>query len=208
MMMPMGSRDRQGKAGQALAAQQEMADRHWHVARALARDLMEGELADTGQVWGVVLEDGERFLSDVQADYARYYGTDAGYTHVSGIFLGSVPFMALGYGITALSNANRRKAAEAAARTRWREYQQVRVIVTDRRALCLRADGRWVSFYYRGASAIYPEPAVWSLVMDFPDTVPVRLGGWGSPIASVAAVWAVYGADGLREHPGLEPLRS
>lgn len=204
----MGKKDRELAARRELEAQRETAGRHWHIARSLAHDLMEGELQDTGKVWGVVLEDGERFLSDVQCDYSRYYGTDATYTHVSGLYIGSMPFMALGYGLTALGNASRRAAAEAAARTQWRERQRARVLVTDRRLLCQLANGRWLSFYYRGAAAIYPEPAVWSLVMDFPDTVPVRLGGFGSPIASVAAVWATYGKDGLREHPGLQPLRN
>lgn len=106
---------RPGKKEREIAASREVAGRHWQVARSLAHDLMEGELPDTGKVWGVVLED---------------------------------------------------------------------------------------------AVAVYPEPAVWSLVMDFPDGSPVRLGGMGSPIACVAAVWAVHGADGLRDHPGLEPLRN
>lgn len=203
----MSSRGRPGKDELALAAQKEIADRHWQIARSLAHDLLEGELQDTGKVWGVVLEDGERFVSDVQADYARYYGGNATYTHVSGVYLGSVPFMALGYGLTAMSNAARRSAAQNAARTQWREQQRVRVIITDRRLLCLVAGGRWLSFWYKGAAAIYPEPANWSLVMDFPDTVPLRLGGLGSPIAAVAAVWAIYGEEGLRDHPGLAPLR-
>jgi hypothetical protein len=202
----VGSR-RRGKQDEALAAQQEIADRHWQVARTLAHDLMEGEFRGTGKVWGVVLEDGEQFISDVQADYARYHGTDVGYTHLNGLFLGSVPFTALGYGFTAIGNASRRATAEAVARTRWREYQPVRLIITDRRLLCQVVGGRWLSFHYRGAAAIYPEPAVWSLVIDFPDSAPIRVGGMGSPIASVAAVWAVYGPDGLRDHPGLAPLR-
>ena len=203
----MGSR-RRGKKDEELAAQQEIADRHWQVARTLAHDLMEGEFRGTGKLWGVILEDGEQFISDVQADYARYYDAGVNYTHVSGLFLGSVPLMALGYGLPAIGNASRRATAEAVVQTQWREYQPVRLIITDRRLLCQLAGGRWLSFYYRGAAAIYPEPAVWSLVMDFPDSAPVRVGGMGSPIASVAAVWAVYGADGLREHPGLAPLRS
>lgn len=199
---------RPGKKEREIAASREVAGRHWQVARSLAHDLMEGELPDTGKVWGVVLEDGERFLSDVQADYSRYFGTNTAYTHVSGLYLGSLPFVALGYGLTALGNASRRAAAEATARTQWRDHQRVRVIVTDRRLLCQLRDGRWLSFRYRDAVAVYPEPAVWSLVMDFPDGSPVRLGGMGSPIACVAAVWAVHGADGLRDHPGLEPLRN
>lgn len=203
----MGSPGVWDNADPVIAAQQEIAERHWQAARSLAHDLVEGELADTGQVWGVVLEPGERFLSDVQADYARYYSTGVSYTHRSGFFFGPVPFVLLAAGINAASNAAARSAAQRAAQTQWREFQQVRVIVTDRRLLCQRADGQWLSFYYSAATALYPEPAVWSLVMDFPETSPLRLGGWGAPVAAVAAVWSVYGADGLRDHPGLAPLR-
>ncbi|HSZ41727.1 MAG TPA: hypothetical protein VK817_17355 [Trebonia sp.] len=203
----MGKKERERAAQREIAAR-EAAETHWQIARSLAHDLMEGELADTGQVWGVVLEPGERFLSDVRCDYSRYFGSNAAYTHVSGLYIGSAPFVALGMGLTAVGNAARRSAAEAAARTQWRDYQQVRVIVTDRRSMCQLVDGRWLSFYYRCASAVYPEPGIWSLVMDFPDTSPVRLGGFGSPIACVAAIWAIYGAEGLRDHPGLQPLRN
>lgn len=191
----------------AVAAQQEIAARHWQAARALAHDLMEGELAGTGQVWGVVLEPGERFISDVQCDYARYYGTQVEYRHSNGFFFGPLPFVVLALGANAIGNASRRSAAQRAAMTQWREFQQVRVIVTDRRLLCQRADGVWLSFYYRGAHALYPEAGNWSLVLDYPETSPVRFGGWGAPIAAVAAVWALYGKDGLRDHPGLAPLR-
>jgi hypothetical protein len=73
--------------------------------------------------------------------------------------------------------------------------------------ICELAHGRWLSFYYGAATAIHPEPANWSLVLDFRDAVPLRLTGLGAPIAAVAAVWAIHGVDGLEHDPRLEPLR-
>lgn len=56
------------------------------------------------------------------------------------------------------------------------------------------------------ASAVYPEPDTWSLVLDFPHTFPVQLTGYESLSVAAAVVWAVYGKNGLGEHPGMAPL--
>lgn len=200
------SRGRYNKSEMAAAARVKEADKCWIGAVALAHSLAAGHVPDIEKVWGVVLRDGERIMADAPAEYSRYYRTDDTYTHVSGFYYGPMGFMALGYGLTALGNASRRRAARAAAQTQWREFQGVRVLVTSDRLLCLMADGRWLSFYYSRATAVYPEAENWSLVMDFPDTVPIRLGGFGSPLAAVAAVWAVHGRQGVKTHPGLARL--
>jgi hypothetical protein len=200
------SRGRYTKAEMAFIARKAEADGYWQAARSLARELASGRVSDVEKVWGVVFNDGERIMADVQAGYARYYGTQAAYTHVSGIYFGDPTFTALAYGFTALGNASRRTAAQQAARTQWREFQRVRVLVTDQRLLCQLADGRWLSFYYQAATAIYPEPENWSLVIDFPETAPLRLDGLGIPLAAVATVWAVDGPDGVRTHPALANL--
>ncbi len=185
------------------------AQAHWAHARALAGALAAGQLpAATETVWGLVLEPGERILLDTSADYARYYGMNIGYTHVTGVFWGSVPFMAAGYGATALANRSRRSAAQAAAVERWREHQPVRLLVTERRLLCQLANARWLSFYYNSVQAMYPEPENWSVVFDFQQAEPLRIGGLAAPSTAVIATWALHGASGVRAHPGLAALRT
>lgn len=193
----------------AIALQQELHAR-WSDARALVRALSAGQPPPSlQQVWGVVMQPGERVVATGNVGYARYYGTSAAYTHVSGFFYGSATFMAFGYGATALGNAARRRAAQNAARTTWREIQQAPVIVTDQRVVCRVADGRWLSFYFSGATALYPEPEYWALTMQFPDTSPLRLTGPIAVVAAVVAVWAVHGgAEGVRSHPALAALRA
>lgn len=200
------SRGRYNKSEMAAAARMIEADVRWQEAVALARSLAAGHAPGIAKVWGVILRDSERIMADVPAEYSRYYRTDGTYTHVSGFYYGGASFMALGYGLMALGNASRRRAAIAAARAQWREFQRVQVLVTTDRLLCQMADGQWLSFYYRAATAVYPEPANWSLVMDFANAAPLRLGGTGSPLAAVAAVWAVHGPEGVKAHPGLARL--
>ena len=81
------------------------------------------------------------------AEYARWEGGDGTYTHVTGLFWGSLPFMTVGYGLTALGNSVRRRAASAQAAVCWRERQGTRVLITDQRLLCL-VQGRWLTFDY------------------------------------------------------------
>jgi hypothetical protein len=139
--------------------------------------------------------------------YSRYYGTSSSYVHTTGVFLGSVPFVAAGYALTALGNHNRRRAALAASIPQWREFRVATSLVTSERIMC-EVDGRWLSFFPRRATAIDPDPTDWSVVLDFADTEPLRLFGLSGPTMAVAIVWMVHGASGLAEHPGLETLRT
>lgn len=199
---------RYSKGERAVVARQDEAQSYWDGAKDLTRMLAVDQVPTAGAVWGVVLQQGEQMIIDAPADYARYYGTDSVYQHTSGFFFGSTSFVVAAYGANALANASRRRSAEQAAQTQWREIQQARVIVTDQRVLCQRADGRWLSFWYGGATAVYPEPENWNIVFDFPDTEPLMLHGPAAPYACVAAVYGIYGSDGVLNHPGLERLRS
>lgn len=113
--------------------------------------------------------------------------------------------MALGYGLTALGNSSRRNAAQLAAAQCWREIQTARALITDRRLIC-QIGGRWLSFYFSAVTAYYPEPANWSLVLDFDATSPLRVGGANAPLAAVVAVWAIQGRAAVRQHPALASL--
>ncbi|HET9658074.1 MAG TPA: hypothetical protein VFP72_22160 [Kineosporiaceae bacterium] len=191
----------------AVAAHEQAARDRWDEACRLTRRLAAGQPPAPLTAWGIVLRPGESVLLDGDAQYARWYGGGGAYTHVNGIYWGSLPFMAFGYGLTAAVNSSRRRAAAADALVCWREHQTVRVLVTDQRLLCLVQE-RWLTFDYTAATAFYPEPANWSLVFDFASAAPLRLGGVLAPAIAVLAVWAVHGADALPRHPALEPLRT
>lgn len=177
----------------------------WQQARQAAACIESGQPFTPLTVWGIVLHEGETAYFDVPADYARYYGGDGSYQHVSGFFYGSAGFVGAGLAVTALGNAARRNRARAEAMTRWREHQPVRVIVTDQRLIC-QADGQWLSFYYNAVSAIYPEPASFSLVMEFPRTSPMLLSGPSAALLSVYAVSRLHGAQAVTAHPALAVL--
>ncbi len=190
---------------QQLAAA-EHAGEAWQNARLLGSVLAEGRTPEPLRLWGVVLERGETAHLDLLLGYARWSGGDASYIHVSGFYWGSAPFIIAGGLITAMGNASRRNAAQAEAMQRWREHRDARVIVTDRRILC-EVDGRWLSFPYTAVIAFYPEPATWSVVLDFPDTAPLMLTGTAAPMLAIYAAARLHGRDALTSHPGLEPLR-
>lgn len=179
----------------------------WTAARDLLNQLKAGANMQELRLWGPVLQPGERAHLQMPVFYSRYYGTHSGYIHTTGVFLGSVPFMAAGYALTALSNSNRRAAALAASIPMWREFTAATGLVTSERIIC-EVNGRWLSFYPRQATAIYPDPTDWSVVLDFPGIEPLRLSGLHGPTMAVAIVWMVHGASGLAEHPGLAALRS
>jgi hypothetical protein len=114
--------------------------------------------------------------------------------------------VAAGYALTALDNHSRRHAALAASIPQWQEFTTATVLVTSERIMC-EVHGRWLSFFPHQAVAIYPDPADWSIVLDFGTTEPLRLSGLSGPTIAVAIVWIVHGQAALAEHPGLEPLR-
>ncbi|MCK9897180.1 hypothetical protein [Frankia sp. AgB32] len=180
--------------------------RSWAAARTLLGHLSTGQPMPELTFWGPLLQPDERAYLHLNAHYARHYGVGADYVHTTGFFLGSAPFVAFGYAMTALGNHSRRQAALVASVPRWREFAPASVIVTDRRLLC-EVHGRWLSFYPSGAAAIYPDPADWSVVLAFDDTEPLRFSGLTGPALAVAVVWLAYGQRGLVEHPGLARLR-
>lgn len=180
-------------------------DASWNNARMTASSLTRGERLTKIDLSWLVLQDGEEAYVDTAATYSRYYGGDGTYMHVNGLFLGSASFVTAGLATTVLANKMQRDAARADAIQRWRELQSVRLIVTNYRILCY-ANGRWLSFYYGGVVAFYPEPLAWSLVLEFSDTEPLRLMGHAAPTVCAFAVWALSGPHGLRGHPAMSCL--
>ena len=196
------------RAAMDLRQREQAATAHaWADAAALASDLAAQRIPGALQVWGLVLREGEVAYLDTRAVYSRWYGGDGSYTHVDGLFFGSASFVATGYAFTALGNKARRDAARVEAMQRWREHQEVAVLVTSQRIACYLG-GQWLSFWLPGVSDFYPEPANWSVTFAFPDAVPLRLSGLTAPQIAVLVAWVLYGERGLAEHPALGALRA
>ena len=194
-------RDRKQATARQLAAE------HLTQARRLAGQLLAGEAPVLGQVWDVVLQSGERVLLDGSVGYSRYHGLGSPATHTHA----SANHGNVGSGQALLDRAgNRRRpqGAGVAAAARWRDQQQARVVVTDRRLLCQVHAKGWVSFDHATTTAIQALSQTHGVVLEYPDTAPVRLSGPVTAQIMVIVVWALYGADGLREHPALSEVRS
>lgn len=116
----------------------------WDRACSLRNQLCARHIPNQVRIWDVVPHAGEAFFYDVQVGYARYYGQDVSYSQSTGFYFGRPAFVLAGIGVTALTNASRRHAAEAQARTQWREYQPCRLVVTNQRLLC-QVGGQWLS---------------------------------------------------------------
>ncbi|QIS43014.1 hypothetical protein GW571_13170 [Clavibacter capsici] len=206
--MVRGARHELARPAREAAAAEDLAARSaagWAEACRLRTSLLRGQAPPGIAVWDVVAEPGEVFLYDVQADYERYYGQDVTYQRSSGFLVGSPAFVVAGMAVAAIGDASRRSAAEAQAAAQWRELQPVRLVISDRRLLC-QAGGHWLSFWYAGMTAVYPEVAEWALVCQFPDVEPLRLRGVDAPIAAVITVLGTQGIDALRDHPSLRAL--
>jgi hypothetical protein len=105
---------------------------------------------------------------------------------------------------------NRRRPQDAAVdpAARWRDQQQSRVVVTDRRLHCVVHAKGWVSFDHATATALRAVPERCGVVLEYPGTAPLCLSGPAITEIMVVVVWALYGADGLRQHPALAEVMS
>ncbi|WP_125898895.1 hypothetical protein [Actinomyces gaoshouyii] len=175
-------------------------------ARAVARGLALGGAFDLGRPWDVAIDANEQVLADCPSEYARYYSEKA---HPlppgTGVGGGSGGASA---GLDAVPLAQRHRLwTRSRPRHQWRENQSVRALVTQRRVLVQRNDLHWLSFHYDAIVAIRPQLPAGELILEFESVSPLRLAGPASAVTAVAAVYALFGAKGLRDHPGLEPLR-
>lgn len=171
-------------------------------ARRLAEQLLADEPPAVGRVWDAVLQPGERVLFEGAAGYSRYYGLGprAGND-------GSRAAM-LNQQITHSGTRGRQQSPAVAAAARWRDQQQSRVVVTDQRLLCQLHSKGWVSFDHAEAASIQMGPERRAVVLEYREATPLCLSGAVSTQIMVSIVWAVYGADGLREHPALADVRA
>jgi hypothetical protein len=167
---------------------------HEHLARArrLLAQLLAGELPAVEQVWDVVLQPDERVLLDGTLGYSRFYGSGSPptYTHVSTRHYGAVGVgrRLFDHAIDNAGNHAREDQAAHAASARWRDQQQSRVVVTDRRLLCQVKTHGWLSFDHKAVKAIKAVPETSSVVLEYPGTAPVCLSGAASAQVMVVVV--------------------
>ncbi len=193
------------KTEAAVAQQESISTRAWEHARVLHQTLVRREVPDGLHIWDVVANSNEVFFLDVPADYARHYGVDVSYSQSSAFYFGRPAFVLAGLGISAMSNAARRNAASQLAAAQWRERQPCRLVVSNQRILC-QVGGQWLSFYFSGMTAVYPEVGEWSLITQYDSTSPLLLSGVHVPAAALLTVLATHGVDALSAHPSLQVL--
>ncbi|NGN82977.1 hypothetical protein [Arthrobacter silviterrae] len=193
------------KSEAVVAQRHDSSARSWAQARHLRSCLLRGEAPQAVQVWDVVANPGEVFFMDVPADYARHYGMDVTFTQTSGIYFGRPAFVLAGLGLTAMSNAAKRNAANRQAAVQWRERQPCRLVVGNQRLLC-QVGGQWLSFYFSAVTAVYPEIDNWSLITQYGSTSPLMLSGEHVPSAALFTVLATHGVEAVSAHPSLQRL--
>jgi len=157
-------------------------------------------------VWDVMIEPGEAVLMDVPLQYGRWYGTDASYMHSTTVVAGRTSFVVGSLIGSAIGNAARRSAALAAAQPMWREHQNVRTIVTDRRIMCWTAARGWMNFWYNDVTAAYPDPAGSTMILDFASCEALRLHGYDGASLCVFAIATLNGREALKHHPALSNM--
>lgn len=199
------SKGRYTKAEQQQLAAATDAAGWWEHARRVRGQLLAKEVPAAQQQWDVVPYPDERFFAALPITYARYYGTDVTYGQSSTVAIGHPAFVIGAFAVTAIANANARSRAATLAAAQWREWQQTMVYVTNRR-LVVHAAGQWLSFDYDAVSAVYPDVGANALVCQFDRAEPMLLSGPAAPVAAIFTVLRTHGVDGVRDHPGLQPL--
>lgn len=198
--IPRAAGERGGREAERQRAQAAMSR-----AVEFRRTLIERRVPESIAVWDFPAREGEVFFADGPATYARYYGRNVSYSTGGGFFFGSPLFVAAGLAASAIGDASAKSSAEREAREQWREWQTVRLVVTNQRLVCQVAMN-WLTFDYAAINAAYPDVPNHGLVLTFDSAEPLLLQGSDVLLGSVMAVAAMHGEKGLREHPALAAL--
>jgi hypothetical protein len=149
------------------------------------------------------LTSGSVFM-DAPLLYSRFYGTTVTYGHNSIYTYGS-PVVVTGALIgNFIGNTVARTRARNLARPQWREFSEVRVVVTPTTTWC-QVRGRWLAFEH--AAVMEYTLTGPNCVMTFADTEPLRLSGPSAWCHAVMFAYARYGAQHWQDAPMLDPLR-
>jgi hypothetical protein len=186
----------------------------WAEGRTLAWRLAHGQLPPAMQQWYVVLRPGEIAYLDVSVFYSRY-GTPRRSTlprsRTRLYYFGGTGYASAGLLVNAAADAigeavEYRRAIEATT-PQWRLGQHTRAILTDER-IVVHSNDQWVSMDIDAVTEFYPDLARGVLEVRFDDAMPMRLQGASVPVIATWLGWALYGPEGLRQHPGLRQLVS
>lgn len=189
----------------------------WIDACNLARDLAAGVLPAPRDLWAVVPYPGEVAYLELPVLYSRYCTwrrVGPNYRPSRYYWIGQGPgsgALAFTYAADALCEAVQYRRDRELATPQWRGHEHTRVVLTDQRILVLASlpENRpeWVSMNISGIREFCPDLLLNRLEVRFYDGVwPLRLEGPVAPIVAAWLGWALYGAEGLRSHPGLREL--
>ena len=176
----------------------------------IAQDLYARALSDrelpTIQSASLPMRPGEAIYACGRVEYARFYGQDVQFQTSSTFAFGSPAFVAGAMIGSAIQNSRVRKQAYEASIARWREIQFVDMWLTNERII-VNVGGRWLEFWLGGVVAVFPDPANFSMVLQFGDTEALRLTGPVMAGTSVLAHNFIIGKHGLAQHPAFQVLR-
>ena len=189
----------------------------WIDARALARDLTANVLPPARDLWAVVPAPGEVTYLELPVLYSRYCSwrrAGPGYQPSRTVFYGgggvspAVGFMVV---MNEIAESVRDRRERELATPKWRGHEHTRVVLTSQRILALASlpENRpeWVTLNNADIREFCPELDRGRLEVRFYGRVsPLRLEGPATPIIAAWLGWALYGADGMRHHPGLRAL--
>ncbi|MDV6979139.1 hypothetical protein [Mycobacterium intracellulare] len=184
---------RRARQPQAAWQPRTPAEQWWHYSRGCAAALRAGQLPTPIEVYGPVLEPGERALLSAEIDYSRFCDGDGGYSPLPLIVAGRPAVMVGALAVQGVVNHRRKKAAAQRAAAQWRFHQTCPVIVTTDRLICTTAPHGMVSFWFGACAEFYPDLHQWTLTLGFDSTYPVRLSG---PAAPALSLWSAYGVLG------------
>lgn len=111
-----------------------------------------------------------------------------------------------GLGVTAENWQSTGLSQEAVQRAmlQWRDDCVARVVLTDRRLLCL-VDGEWLTFPFAAITEFKVELSQEWVMLWFQTAFPLYLAGPFAPVCALVAAYDQYGPDVL-DHPDFAPL--
>ncbi|MDQ2638394.1 MAG: hypothetical protein M3Y83_16125 [Actinomycetota bacterium] len=156
-------------------------------------------------VYGPVLERGERAFFQGTTNYARMYGGDGTYATTNLFALGSPALMLGAFAASGIINHRRKARARRDATVQWRDHQQAGVIATNKR-LMVHTDRGWGMYAYGAITEFYPDIEQATLTIGFGDQgAPMLLAGPPAPAISLLVAAATM-PDRWTQDPRLRQL--
>jgi hypothetical protein len=189
----------------ALTATADPYAQWWDYAQQIARTLWAGIPLPSINVYGPVLDAGERAYLSSEATYSRYTAGNASYHPVNFVVLGRLAVTAAALAVQGAVNHRRKTAARRAAAPAWRGGREVHVVLTNERLLANTTSG-WTAFWHTTIREFYVDLQYWTMTVGFGHQYsPVSFTGPCVPAISVVTAQRLYG-DQWSADPRLTPL--